>query len=389
MHTFLTILPLVATALAARPYLNEADTGIDDVLGSTATGELPPLESMIGLPDFEWAARKYMNTTAYTYYRNGAAGEWSYRNNLEIFARYRFRPRVLGMDVTKIESTLPTTLLGYNFSMPIFISPAARGGYANVAGEEGLVKAAGEAGILYMPSGFSSLTMEQIADMKVQNGTYGPQVTFQQIYLSENLTASAIAFKRAETTGSKAIVMTVDSAGDGDRHRAARYGVGSADSSYTYQTWDYFKQLQNLTSLPIILKGIMTVEDAQLAYDNGVKAIILSNHGARQLDGAPSSLETALEIHAEAPELFKQMEIYADGGVRYGSDVLKLLALGVKAVGLGRSFMYANCYGTEGVAKAISILKREISIDAANLGVGDLKKIDPSYVKWENNNWWS
>ena len=107
---------------------------------------------MIGLPDFEWAARKYMNTTAYTYYRNGAAGEWSYRNNLEIFARYRFRPRVLGMDVTKIESTLPTTLLGYNFSMPIFISPAARGGYANVAGEEGLVKAAGEAGILYMVS---------------------------------------------------------------------------------------------------------------------------------------------------------------------------------------------------------------------------------------------
>merc|ERR1712098_274456 len=190
-------------------YLNEADTGIDDVLGSTATVELPPLESMIGLPDFEWAARKYMNTTA-----------------------------------------------------------------------------------------------------------------------------------------------------------------------YTYQTWDYFKQLQNLTSLPIILKGIMTVEDAQLAYDNGVKAIILSNHGARQLDGVPSSLETALEIHA-------------DGGVRYGSDVLKLLALGVKAVGLGRSFMYANCYGTEGVAKAISILKREISIDAANLGVGDLKKIDPSYVKWENNNWWS
>jgi len=93
-----------------------------------------------------------MNTTAYTYYRNGAAGEWSYRNNLEIFARYRFRPRVLGMDVTKIESTLPTTLLGYNFSMPIFISPAARGGYANVAGEEGLVKAAGEAGILYMVS---------------------------------------------------------------------------------------------------------------------------------------------------------------------------------------------------------------------------------------------
>ncbi|CZT12798.1 probable CYB2-lactate dehydrogenase cytochrome b2 [Rhynchosporium agropyri] len=389
MHSFLTVLPLVATALAARPYLNEPDTGIEDVLGSTAKGELPPLASMIGLPDFEWAARKYMNTTAYTYYRNGAAGEWSYRNNLEIFSRYRFRPRVLGADVTGIESTLPTTLLGYNFSMPIFISPAARGAYANVKGEEGLVKAAGEAGILYMASGFSSLTMEQISAMKVNNGTHGPQTLFQQIYLSENITKNEADFKRAQATGAKAIVMTVDSAGDGDRHRAARYGVGSADSAYTYQTWDYFKQLQALTPLPIIMKGIMTVEDAKIAYENGVKAIILSNHGARQLDGAPSSLETALEIYAEAPELFKKMEIYADGGVRYGSDVLKLLALGVKAVGLGRSFMYANCYGTEGVAKAISILRREISIDAANLGVPDLKKIDPSYVKWQNNNWWS
>lgn len=159
---------------------------IEDVLGSTATGVLPPLASMIGLPDFEWAARKFMNTTAYTYYRNGAAGEWSYRNNLEIFSRYRFRPRVLGSDVTKIEETLQTTLLGYNFSMPIFISPAARGGYANPAGEEGLVKAAGEAGILYMPSGFSSLTMETIAGMRVQNGSHGlgPQVTFQQVRLS-------------------------------------------------------------------------------------------------------------------------------------------------------------------------------------------------------------
>ncbi|KAL2061132.1 hypothetical protein VTL71DRAFT_7405 [Oculimacula yallundae] len=388
MHSFLTVLPLVATVLAARPYLNEADTGIDDVLGATQTGVLPPLASMIGLPDFEWAARKFMNTTAYTYYRNGAAGEWSYRNNLEVYSRYRFRPRVLGADVTQIESTLPTTLLGYNFSMPIFISPAARGGYANKNGEEGLVKAAGEAGILYMPSGYASLTMEQIAAMRVQNGTHGPQTTFQQIYLS-SLNQSAIDFKRAEKSGSKAIVMTVDSAGDGNRHRAFRYGVGSADSAYTFQTWDYVKQLQALTPLPIILKGIMTVEDAQLAFDNGAKAIILSNHGARQLDGAPSSLETAMEIHATAPDLFKKMEIYADGGVRYGADVLKLLSLGVKAVGLGRPFMYANCYGTEGVAKAISILKREISIDAANLGVADLKKIDPSYVKWENNNWWS
>jgi len=124
----------------------------------------------------------------------------------------------------------------------------------------------------------------------------------------------------------------------------------------------------------------MTVEDAQLAVKAGAKAIMLSNHGGRQLDGSPSSLEVALEIFETDPGLFKQVEVLADGGVRQGTDVLKLLALGVKAVGLGRPFMFANVYGTAGVKKAIDLLKHEISIDAANLGVADLKKIDSSYV---------
>lgn len=124
----------------------------------------------------------------------------------------------------------------------------------------------------------------------------------------------------------------------------------------------------------------MTVEDAQKAVEAGAPAIILSNHGGRQLDGSPSSLEVALEIHQQDPELFKKIEVYADGGVRYGADVLKLLALGVKAVGLGRPFMYANAYGAEGVKHAIDILKHEIAIDAANLGVPDIKQITPDYV---------
>lgn len=136
-----------------------------------------------------------------------------------------------------------------------------------------------------------------------------------------------------------------------------------------------------MTDLPVILKGIMSVDDAKLAVKHKVPAIILSNHGGRQLDGSPSSLEVALEIHEKAPEVFKQIEVYADGGVRYGADVLKLLSLGVKAVGLGRPFMFANVYGTKGIEKAIEIIKHEIAIDAANLGVGDLEQINPSYVR--------
>lgn len=220
--------------------------------------------------------------------------------------------------------------------------------------------------------------------------TKNPMLT--SILQDTNDTATEEIFKRAEIAGSKAIIFTVDSAADGNRHRALRYGVGSADSSYSYITWDYYKKLQTLTTLPIIIKGIMTVEDARLAVDNGAPAIILSNHGGRQLDGSPSSLEVALEIYEEDPEIFKQVEVYADGGVRYGADALKLLALGVKAVGIGRPMMYANVYGAEGVLRAINIMKKEIALDAANMGVGDLKKINSSYMKWTSgstNGWYS
>ncbi|KAB8236632.1 S-2-hydroxy-acid oxidase [Aspergillus alliaceus] len=385
MRSPFLLLPLLPAALATRPFLNEPDTGIEDVLGDTPAGTLPDLKEIVGLPDFEWAARHYMNSSSYTYYRNGAAGEWSYRNNLEVYGRFRFKPRML-VDVTNIESTLPTSILGHNFSAPFYISPCARGGLAHPDAEKNFVKAAYEENILYIPSLYASLSVDEIAAAKPSNGS---QTIFQQVYLNDNDTETKQLFEHVEKLGSKAIVFTVDSAADGNRHRAARYGVGSADSSYTYITWDYYKKLQNMTSLPVILKGIQSVEDVKLAVQHGAPAVILSNHGGRQLDGTPSPIEVALEIHQEAPELFEQIEIYADGGVRYGADVLKLLALGVRAVGLGRPFMYSNTYGVEGVKRAIQLLKHEIAIDAGNLGVAHLKKIDASYVKWANNGWFS
>ena len=138
--------------------------------------------------------------------------------------------------------------------------------------------------------------------------------------------------------------------------------------------------MKNRTKLPIIPKGISTVEDALIAVEKGVKSIYISNHGARQLDHSPSPLEIAYEIHRNAPEVFKKVEVLADSGVRYGSDVLKLLALGVRAVGLGRPFMYANCYGVEGVTKAIQLLKTEIAADAAQAGIHDIQNIPVSVL---------
>lgn len=383
-----TALAFASVALAARPFVNEPDTGLEGLLGSvTANGTLAPLKNMVGLPDFDWAARKYMNASSYTYYRNGAAGEWSYRNNLEVFTRQRLRPRVL-KDITNVAASLPTTLLGHNFSAPFFISPCARGGYAHPDGELNFVKGAAAGNILYMPSLYSSKSFDEIYAQAAN--TTDP--LFQQVYLTNNLTETQALFTKIEKTGkAKAIILTVDSPGDGIRHRAARYGVGSADVNLSLLTWDLYRQFQNMTSLPIIPKGIQTVDDAEEAIKNGAKAIFLSNHGGRQLDTSPSSLEVALEIHRENPDLFNQVEVYADGGVRYGSDVLKLLALGVKAVGLGRPFMYSNIYGAEGVEKVIDILKYELINDAANLGVGDIKKIGPEYVDFKNslNTWYS
>ncbi|KAF9268844.1 S-2-hydroxy-acid oxidase [Marasmius fiardii PR-910] len=367
---------------AARQFLNEPDTDIDYALGDTvANGTLPNITSIVGLPDFDWVARHYLNHSSYTYYRSGAAGEWSYRNNLEAFHRVRFRPRVL-VDITKIESSLPTTILGYNFSAPFFISPCARGGYGHANAEINFVQGANEGEILYIVSDFASASKDAIRDAKASN-----QVMFQQMYTSDNVEDVKGQVKRAEEAGFKAIILTVDSAGDGNRHRAARQGVGSADTSYTYFTWEYWKEIQAWTQLPVVPKGIMTVEDAVTATELGAKAIYLSNHGGRQLDGVPAPLEIALEIHEKAPWVFEKTEVFADGGVRYGADVLKLLALGVKAVGIGRPFMYSNVFGVEGVEHAIKLMKREISIDAANLGVGDLKKINTSFVDYKPNGW--
>lgn len=194
MRPVLFSLTLIGAALGERPFLNEADTGwvnldiqvqtistdygfrIDDVFGDTPAGELVPLDGIVGLPDFEWAARRAMSIQNYTYYRNGAGGEWSYRNNLEIHNKFPLRPRMM-VDILDVESTLPyvahpvilpfarnslgyrTTILGHNVSAPFFISPCSRGAYGNPEGaERGLVEGAASKNILYMVRRSGDLT---------------------------------------------------------------------------------------------------------------------------------------------------------------------------------------------------------------------------------------
>ncbi|KAM0276645.1 hypothetical protein ACHAQH_006554 [Verticillium albo-atrum] len=377
------LISLATGALAARPFLSEPDTGIEDVLGDTPQGSLANISNLVGLPDFEWAARRYLPIENYTYYMNGAGGEWSVRNNLEVFHRYNWRARQL-VDITNLPATIPTTILGHNFSAPFFISPCARGINGHPDAELNLVKGAAAGDIMYMPSAFSSKTAEQISAAKAEG-----QVVFQQLYLNANFTSDSATIRRFEAAGVDAFVLTIDSSAGSNRQRANRFGVGSANTQLTKLTWAYYDQLKNVTRLPLAVKGVTSVETAKKAIEHGVPAIMVSNHGGRSFDGSPSSLEILLEINEMAPEILTQTEVWADGGVRYGGDILKLLALGAKAVGIGRPYMFANIYGTEGVEKVTDLLKRELIVDAGNLGLESLKDIDMSYVNWTPNHWYS
>lgn len=139
--------------------------------------------------------------------------------------------------------------------------------------------------------------------------------------------------------------------------------------------------LRKITDLPIAIKGIQSWEDAALCMKYGVHPW-LSNHGGRQLEGAPSAVDTLLAIHAHCPEVLRRCDVIVDGGISRGSDIVKALALGAKGVGLGRAFLYALALGEPGVDKAIRILKNEVETTMALLGVASVDSLNPSYVSW-------
>ncbi|KAI1736368.1 FMN-dependent dehydrogenase [Xylaria scruposa] len=374
---------LIGLATAADVWVNEVDTGLETFLYGTnwTEGTQPALKDMRAISDFDFAARQKLGDFEYSFYRVAAGGEWSYRNNLEVWSKVKFRPQHL-TDVTKVNTTLKTTILGYEFSAPVFIAPAARGGYGDERGELNFVEAAAAENILYSPSIYATKTIEEIASVKTNNTVNGPQVIFQQIYTNANLSVTWDVIERAERTGAKAFIWTIDAPASSTRHRAARYDTTNSNSVTSAIDWSVYDQIKNHTKLPIILKGITSVELALQAVEKGAEAIYISNHGGRQVEYSPSPLEIAYEIHRNAPEVFQKVEVLADSGVRYGTDVLKLLSLGVRAVGMGRPFMYANTYGVEGVTKAIQMIKAEVLNDAAQIGISDLHNIPKNIVNY-------
>ncbi|KXT18515.1 hypothetical protein AC579_2233 [Pseudocercospora musae] len=200
------------------------------------------------------------------------------------------------------------------------------------------------------------------------------QIMFHQEYIWSNTTRLKDELSRIKTSGFKALVLTVDNTGvNGIRNRQMRFSSGSSDDLHSADlTIPALNKLRDMTSLPIIPKGVKTAHDVKLCADLGFPAVYISNHGGRVVDLAPTAVEVLLDVHRLYPEVFDQIEIYADGGVRRATHILTLLALGVRAVGLGRSAMFANVYGAEGVGKMISILKEELENTMKLMGQADI-----------------
>ena len=341
----------------------------------------------INVAEYETLAREKLHPAAWDFYSAGAEDEVTLRRNRAAFARITLRPRVL-VDVSG--ASLATTALGTPVSMPVLVAPTAMHGFATPEAECATVRGAGRAGTLMIASSESTRSLEEIAAAAT-----GPLWFQLYIYQHPERRFSEAIVRRAEEAGYRAIALTVDAPVWGQKDRSARSWESlpevppngnfpdGADYDPLPLTWKDVDWLRSLTTLPILLKGILTAEDARLAVAHGVEGIIVSNHGGRQLDGAPASIEALPEVVAAVREAGggERCEVYLDGGVRRGADALKALALGARAVLVGRPVLWGlAARGEEGVAHVLDILREELERAMILSGCPTLDAINRSFV---------
>ncbi|KAL0926488.1 hypothetical protein M5K25_002723 [Dendrobium thyrsiflorum] len=347
--------------------------------------------------EYEAIAKQKLPKMAYDYYASGAEDQWTLKENREAFSRILFRPRIL-IDVSKIDMT--TTVLGFKISMPIMIAPTAMQKMAHPEGEYATARAASAANTIMTLSSWATSSVEEVAST-------GPGIRFFQLYVYKDRNVVEQLVRRAERAGFKAIALTVDTPRLGRREAdiknrftlppfltlknfegldlgkmdkaddsgLASYVAGQIDRSLS---WRDVKWLQSITTLPILVKGVITAEDTRLAIQNGVGGIIVSNHGARQLDYAPATI-TALEEVVKAAQ--GRVPVFLDGGVRRGTDVFKALALGASGIFIGRPVVFALASeGETGVRKVLQMLRDEFELTMALSGCTSLSKITRNHI---------
>lgn len=335
--------------------------------------------------DYEILAEERLNPAFWGYYAGGSDDEVSVQTNQSDFGRIRLRPRML-VDISHCDTS--TSVLGSPVSMPILVAPSAFHCMAHPDGECATAQGAGATGSLMIAATDSTRTIEEISQ-----AASGP--LWFQLYLYPTHEIAAKLVKRAEAAGCKAIVLTVDMPVLGHRERDLRNqfvipppslaranfaGVEVNGHAWVNLTWKDVDWLKSITSLPILVKGILTAEDALLALEHGVSGIVVSNHGGRQLDSAVSGIEALPEV-IEA--VAGRCEVYVDGGIRRGTDILKALALGARAVLVGRPILWGLAVnGAPGVQHVLEILHTELERAMKLSGCPTLSSINRSLVKF-------
>lgn len=358
----------------------------------------------INLNELEELARDKLAGMVYDYYRSGAHDEITLRENHAAYGRIRLAYRVLA---GVAERDLSTEVLGRRLSMPVLVAPTAFHRMAHPDGEVATARAAGAEGTIMILSTLSNSPIEEVV------AASAGEVWFQ-LYVYKDRGATQALVERAERAGVRAIVVTVDAPLLGRRERdvknrfrlpdgldvanvtAEGYGAvprAEADSGLAAYfdslldpgiTWRDLDWLRSITELPILVKGVVRGDDAVRAAEHGARGLVVSNHGGRQLDTSPATIEAlpdvveALVAHG-APEGF---EVLLDGGVRRGTDVVKALALGARAVLLGRPVLWGLAWnGEAGVRHALDLLREEIDLAMTLCGCASVGAIDRDLIR--------
>jgi isopentenyl diphosphate isomerase/L-lactate dehydrogenase-like FMN-dependent dehydrogenase len=344
--------------------------------------------------DFERLAQAALEVGAHGYFAGGAGDERTLRENSAAFERWRIRPRVL-VDVGQVSTA--TSVLGTPVSMPILVAPVAFQRLAHADGEAGMARAAAAAGTLMCVS-----TLATAGPREVAEAAPGAPRWFQLYCFRDRGVTRALA-EEAFEAGFEAIALTVDAPRAGRRERDARSGfaippdvavpsldavVGGHTPMNIHEifalvdpslTWRDLESLVSGIELPVLVKGVLTAEDARLAADHGASGVVVSNHGGRQLDGVPASLEALPEVVEAVGD---EVEVYMDGGVRRGTDVLVALALGARAVLVGRPPLWGlAAAGEAGALRVLELLRDELELALCLTGCPSPEAVTREHVR--------
>ncbi|KAK4131689.1 FMN-linked oxidoreductase [Trichocladium antarcticum] len=310
-----------------------------------ARAAAPPLHTLLNLDEMEAAAKTQVSKKCWAYYFSAADDLASKSYNNTVYRHILLRPRVL-VDCTATSTA--TTLLGQRVATPLYVAPAAMARLAHPDGEAGIARGVARFGAMQLVSHSASMSPEQIVAGAAADAVFGWQLPDSNSGIGQQMF----------------------------------WGTAADLTWQTTLPW-----LARHTSLPIVLKGIQTHEDAYLAAQYArknpgtVRAIILSNHGGRSLDTAPPAVHTLLEIRKYCPEVFTTIEVWVDGGIKRGTDVVKALCLGAKAVGVGRAALFGlGAGGWKGVERTFEILQGEIVTCMKMLGAKDLSELGPRFI---------